>query len=120
MKFLKVPSEYRMISDEGNYELFLLSTGRDADSHFRLISPLQKLDFDAISILEPVPEWQVYRIICYARESTADLSNELAGFTDQVVYGIIEQALSDFGYFFGNKAGHFGVRFVTAQIYRSY
>ncbi len=109
-----------MISDEGNYDLFLLSTGPEANRHFRLISPLNQLDFDAILVLEPVPEWQVHRIILHARANSTVAANELLGLTNPAIYRIIEQALFDFGYFYGKEAAQIGVCFATDQVHRSH
>jgi hypothetical protein len=120
MKFQKVPNEFRMISNEGNYELFLLSTGAGADRHFRLLSPLNQLDFDATLVIEPVPEWQVYRIFLCTRTNSTETARKSSELTNPSMFKIIEQALLDFGYFYGNEASKFGVSFVTDQVHRSH
>ena len=109
-----------MISNEGNYELFLLSTGAGADRHFRLQSPLNQLDFDATLLFEPVPEWQVYRIFLRTRINSTETARKSSELTNPTMFRIIEQALLDFGYFYGNEASKFGVSFVTDQVHRSH
>ncbi len=120
MKFQKVPNEFRMISNEGNYELSLLSTGAGANRHFRLLSPLNQLDFDATLVFEPVPKWQVYRIFLHARTNSTETESKFPELSNPTSFRIIEQALLDFGYFYGNEASKFGVSFVTDQVHRSY
>jgi hypothetical protein len=118
MEFRRIPGEYRMVSDDGRYQVVLLSTGPEGVRKFRLDGAGRHLDVDAVFVLDPVFEWQVIRII----EARGDDITELAGppsrRSDREIFDLVTRALTNFGYFYGDDAGRVAVSFVAHRIFR--
>ena len=123
MTFRRIAGELRMVSDEDKKELFLLFTGPEGVSHFRIVNPDCQFEFEAVLVLNSVPEWQVERIFEITTPnigSIAKNSNESVRAVNSTDLSLIVQALIDFGHFFGEKAGEVKVSLKTNTIYRKF
>ena len=116
--FKRIPGEYRMVSDDGLYQLVCLSTGPEGVRKFRLDGAGRRLDVDAIFVLDPVFVWEVIRIIETAgNDITAPADHPSRG-SDHATFDLVTRALTDFGSFFGHDAGRIAVSFMTDRIFR--
>jgi hypothetical protein len=118
MEFSRIPGEYRMVSDDGRYELVLLSTGPEGVREFRLDGAGRRLDVDAVFVLDPVFGWQVIRIIEARGDGMTELADPPSRRSDREIFELVTIALTNFGYFYGDHAGRVAVSFITDRIFR--
>jgi hypothetical protein len=118
VEFKRIPGEYRMVSDDGLYQLVLLSTGPEGGRKFRLDGAGRRLDVDAIFVLDPVYVWEVDRIIETAGNDITAPADHPSRRSDHALFDLVTRALTDFGYFYGHNAGQVAVSFKTDRIFR--
>jgi hypothetical protein len=118
MEFSRIPGEYRMVSADGRYQLVLLSTGPEGVRKFRLDGAGWRLDVDAVLVLDPVVGWQVIRIIETRAQDITELAELPSRRSDREIFDLVTIALTDFGHFHGEHAGHVAVSFLADRIFR--
>lgn len=94
-----------MCSDNDDSNLTLLGTDKDGVWHFRLASPTSQVDFDALQNTDAILEWVVVRIIETSVITGGEKLLQAQESQNSEVLSSIQQALNDFGHFFGDNAG---------------
>ena len=107
-----------MCSDIDNSNLSLIGTDKDGVWHFRLVSPTGQVDFDAIQNTDAILEWVVIRIIYRSVITGGKKTLPAQESRNSEVLSSIQQALNDFGHFFGDNAGRVRVTIQGTVVYK--